>query len=185
MHRAYHYLGYTPMSGSQMRYNVFAGEQLVALLSFGASAWKLAGRARFVGWQEPERLKNLQLVVNNVRFLILPWIQSKGLASRILSKVARQLPGGWHRRYGYRPLPFETFGKFRRHRGTCYKAANWVNVGPNTGRSKKVRSPPTGHPHQGHLVLPTAHKLRQRTVPVATPRLQLRVHRMFTIRVGI
>ena len=88
----YHYLGYTPMSGSQMRYNVFAGEQLVALLSFGASAWKLAGRERFIGWQESERLKNLQLVVNNARFLILPWIQSKGLASKILSKIARQLP---------------------------------------------------------------------------------------------
>ena len=63
----YHYLGYTPMSGSQMRYNVFVGERLVALLSFGSSAWKLAGRERFIGWQESERLKNLQLVVNNAR----------------------------------------------------------------------------------------------------------------------
>ena len=133
----YHYLGYTPMSGSQMRYNVFAGEQLVALLSFGASAWKLAGRERFIGWQEPERLKNLQLVVNNARFLILPWIQSKGLASKILSKIARQLPLDWHRRYGYRPVLFETFVESLRHRGTCYKAANWVHVGQTTGRGKK------------------------------------------------
>jgi hypothetical protein len=133
----YHYLGYTPMSGSQMRYNVFAGEQLVALLSFGASAWKLAGRERFVGWQEPERLKNLQLVVNNARFLILPWIQSKGLASKILSKVARQLPTDWHQRYGYRPVLLETFVESPRHRGTCYKAANWINVGQTTGRGKK------------------------------------------------
>jgi len=85
----YHYRGYTPLSGSQMRYNVFAGERLVALLSFGASAWKLAGRDRFIGWQEPARQKNLPLVVNNARFLILPWIQSKGLASKILSLAAR------------------------------------------------------------------------------------------------
>ena len=133
----YHYLGYTPMSGSQMRYNVFAGEQFVALLSFGASAWKLAGRERFIGWQEPERLKNLQLVVNNARFLILPWIQSKGLASKILSKIARQLPNDWHQRYGYRPVLFETFVESQRHRGTCYKAANWVHVGQTTGRGKK------------------------------------------------
>jgi len=133
----YHYLGYTPMSGSQMRYNVFAGEQLVALLSFGASAWKLAGRERFIGWQEAERLKNLQLVVNNARFLILPWIQSKGLASKILSRIARQLPHDWHQRYGYRPVLLETFVETERHRGTCYKAANWTHVGQTTGRGKK------------------------------------------------
>ena len=143
----YHYLGYTPMSGSQMRYNVFAGEQLVALLSFGASAWKLAGRERFIGWQESERLKNLQLVVNNARFLILPWIQSKGLASKILSKIARQLPLDWYQRYGYSPVLFETFVESQRHRGTCYKAANWVHVGQTTGRGKKS----TVH----HQIIPT------------------------------
>ena len=135
----YHYLGYTPMSGAQMRYNVYVGERLVALLSFGASAWKLAGRESFIGWQQPQRLKNLHLVVNNARFLILPWIQSKGLASKILSKIARQLPHDWHQRYGYRPVLFETFVESERHRGTCYKAANWVHVGQTTGRGKKSR----------------------------------------------
>jgi len=133
----YHYLGYTPLSGSQMRYNVFAGEQLVALLSFGASAWKLAGRDRFIGWQPAQRLKNLQLVVNNARFLILPWIQSQGLASKILSLIARQLPHHWHQRYGYRPVLLETFVESERHRGTCYKAANWIHVGQTVGRGKK------------------------------------------------
>lgn len=133
----YHYLGYTPMSGSQMRYNVFAADQLVALLSFGASAWKLGPREQFIGWPEALRLKNLQLVVNNARFLILPWVQSKGLASKILSKVARQLPNDWQLRYGYRPVLFETFVESERHRGTCYKAANWVHVGRTTGRGKK------------------------------------------------
>jgi hypothetical protein len=135
----YHYLGYTPLSGAQLRYNVYAGQRLVALLSFGASAWKLAGRESFVGWQPPQRQKNLQLVVNNARFLILPWIQSKGLASKILSKVARQLPHDWNERYGYRPVLLETFVESERHRGTCYKAANWVHVGQTTGRGKKSR----------------------------------------------
>ncbi|MHB1545025.1 MAG: DUF4338 domain-containing protein [Gammaproteobacteria bacterium] len=133
----YHYLGYTPLSGSQMRYNVFAGERLVALLSFGASAWKLAGRDRFIGWAEPERQKNLPLVVNNARFLILPWIQSKSLASKILSLAARQLPHDWQQRYGYRPVLLETFVESTRHRGTCYQAANWIPVGKTTGRGKK------------------------------------------------
>ncbi|MEO6625353.1 MAG: Druantia anti-phage system protein DruA [Burkholderiaceae bacterium] len=137
----YHYLGYTPMSGSQLRYNVLAGEQLVALISFGASAWKLKPRELFIGWQEPERLRNLQLIVNNARFLILPWIESKGLASKILAKIARQLPHDWHQRYGYRPVLLETFVESERHRGTCYKAANWINIGQTTGRGKKS----TGH----------------------------------------
>ena len=88
----YHYLGYTPMSGSQLRYNVFAGDRLVALLSLGASAWKLAAREAFIGWAHTERHKYLLLVVNNARFLILPWIDSKGLASKTLALAAKQSP---------------------------------------------------------------------------------------------
>jgi hypothetical protein len=136
----YHYLGYTPMSGSQLRYNIYAGEQLVALLSFGASAWKLAAREGFIGWNETQRQKNLQLVVNNARFLILPWIHSKGLASKILAMAARQLPRDWMHRYGYRPVLLETFVDTQRHRGICYKAANWCLVGQTTGRGKKSSS---------------------------------------------
>lgn len=135
----YHYLGYTPLSGSQMRYNVFAGEQLVALLSFGAGAWKLAARDRFIGWNQLQRQRNLPLVVNNARFLILPWIQSKGLASKILSRVAKQLPVDWSQRYALRPVLLETFVESARHRGTCYKAANWIHVGHTVGRGKKSR----------------------------------------------
>ena len=133
----YHYLGYTPLAGSQMRYNVFAGAQLVALISFGASAWKLAARDRFIGWDPLQRQRNLQLVVNNARFLILPWIQSKGLASKILSMVARQLPIDWVSRYDICPVLLETFVETPRHRGTCYKAANWIHVGQTVGRGKK------------------------------------------------
>jgi hypothetical protein len=133
----YHYLGYTPLAGSQMRYNVFAGEQLLALISFGASAWKLAQRERFIGWDLAQRERNLQLIVNNARFLILPWIQSKGLASKILSMAARQLPTDWLARYSLRPVLLETFVETPRHRGTCYKAANWIHVGQTVGRGKK------------------------------------------------
>ena len=136
----YHYLGYTPMSGAQLRYNVFAGEQLVACISFGASAWKLKDRESFIGWSEEQRARNLQLVVNNARFLVLPWVQSKGLASKILSRVARQLPQDWLQRYGYSPVLLETFVEYERHKGTCYKAANWINVGRTSGRGKKSTS---------------------------------------------
>ena len=136
----YHYLGYAAMSGSQIRYNVFAGEQLVACISFGACAWKLKDREVFIGWSEEQRQRNLQLVVNNARFLVLPWIESKGLASKILSLAARQLPKDWKQRYGFEPVLLETFVEYERHKGTCYKAANWVNVGRTTGRGKKSTS---------------------------------------------
>ncbi len=119
-------------AGASRRWNEY-----VALISFGASAWKLAGRDRFIGWQPSQRRKNLQLVVNNARFLILPWIQSKGLASKILALSARQLPHHWQQRYGYRPVLLETFVESARHRGTCYQAANWVHVGQTVGRGKK------------------------------------------------
>ncbi len=139
----YHYLGYSPLAGSQCRYFVFAGERQVALLSFGASAWKLAARERFIGWQDEARQRNLHLVVNNARFLILPWIQSKGLDSKILSLIQRQLPNDWQARYGYCPVLMETFVETPRHRGTCYQAANWIKVGQTTGRGKKspIRTP--------------------------------------------
>ena len=133
----YHYLGYTRLAGNQMRYNIFAGAQLLALISFGASAWKLAARDRFIGWNPLQRHRNLQRVVNNARFLILPWIQSKGLASKILSMIARQLPLDWSARYGFAPVLLETFVETPRHRGTCYNAANWIHVGQTVGRGKK------------------------------------------------
>lgn len=136
----YHYLGYTPMSGSQIRYNVFAGEQLVACISFCACAWKLKDREKFIGWSEEQRQKNLQLVINNARFLVLPWIECKGLASKILSIAARQMPKDWLSRYGLQPVLLETFVEHERHKGTCYKAANWIKVGQTAGRGKKSTS---------------------------------------------
>jgi hypothetical protein len=101
---------------------------------------KLKDREIFIGWSEDQRQKNLQLVINNARFLVLPWIESKGLASKILSLAARQLPRDWKYRYGFKPVLLETFVEYERHKGTCYKAANWVKVGHTTGRGKKSTS---------------------------------------------
>ena len=135
----YHYLGYKPLPGAQLRYFVFAGFELLALLGFGAAAWKVAPRDRFIGWSAEQRLANLPRVVNNARFLILPWVRSRNLASSTLAAAARRLPRDWQQRYGYRPVLFETFVESERHHGTCYKAANWIHVGRTTGRGKKSR----------------------------------------------
>jgi hypothetical protein len=132
----YHYQGYTPLSGAQMRYFVAIDDQFLALLSFGASAWHLAPRDQFIGWSPSQRDQRRHLVINNARFLILPWVHSKGLASKILGHIARRLPEDWQQRYGYRPLLMETFVQTPRYSGTCYKAANWLRVGSTTGRGK-------------------------------------------------
>jgi hypothetical protein len=132
----YHYLGYTPLPGAQLRYFITADKQIVALAGFGAAAWQTAPRDQFIGWNHDQRKKNLNLIVNNARFLILPWIKSKNLASKILSLTTRILPDDWEERYNIRPVLMESFVQKNRFAGTCYKAANWINVGQTKGRGK-------------------------------------------------
>jgi len=136
----YHYLGYKPLPGAQIRYLVFGNSHLLlAALGFGAAAWTVAPRDRFIGWTAQQRKHNLHLVVNNARFLILPWVTSHNLASRILAGIARQLPHDWQERYNYKPTLLETFVEQKRFRGTCYRAANWTHVGQTQGRGKLDR----------------------------------------------
>ena len=136
----YHYLGYKPLPGAQLRYFVFSGSRLLATLGFGASAWSLADRDCYIGWTAKQRKNNLYLIVNNSRFLILPWIQSRNLASKILSLVCKQIRDDWQARYNYSPVLLETFVETDRFRGTCYRAANWVQVGITQGRGKLEKS---------------------------------------------
>jgi hypothetical protein len=132
----YHYLGYKPLPGEQIRYLVRSGDTVVAALGFGAAAWKVAPRDTFIGWTAPQRKRGLRLVVNNARFLILPWAHAPNLASCILARAARQLPCDWLERYGHAPVLLETFVERDRFRGTCYRAANWIHVGATQGRGK-------------------------------------------------
>lgn len=132
----YHYLGYKTLPGAQLRYFVKADNQILALLGFGAAAWKTAPRDKYIGWDKPARKKNLHLVVNNARFLILPWVHSKNLGSKILSLASKRICADWQKRYNYRPVLLETFVEKQRFKGICYKAANWVEVGDTRGRGK-------------------------------------------------
>jgi hypothetical protein len=135
IHR-YHYLGYKPLPGAQLRYFIISDDNIIALLGFGASAWQCAPRDKYIGWTHEQRKKKLQFVVNNARFLILPWVQSKNLGSKVLSLASRRLADDWQQRYGYRPVLLETFVEKDRFAGTCYKAANWIPVGQTKGRGK-------------------------------------------------
>lgn len=135
----YHYLGYTPMAGAQLKYLVYSQDRLLALLGFGASAWRIAPRDWYIGWSDEKRQENLNLVVNNARFLILPWVTSKNLASTILSRITARLPEDWMRQYNYRPVLVETFVEKKRFTGASYRSANWKLVGSTKGRGKKDR----------------------------------------------
>lgn len=135
----HHYLGYKMLPGAQIRYFIMDGERVLGAMGFGAAAWKVDAREKFIGWNHEEREKSLHLIVGQSRFLILPWVHCHNLASKSLAMVADRLPGDWKKRYGYCPVLLETFVDTTRFQGTCYKAANWVNVGLTKGRGKLDR----------------------------------------------
>jgi hypothetical protein len=136
----YHYLGYKPLPGAQIRYFVFSPDgALLSALGFGAAAWKTDPRDKWIGWTAEKRVANLHLIVNNARFLILPWVTSKNLASKILSLIAKQLPLDWQTMYNYKPVLLETFVQKNKFKGTCYRAANWIYLGRTKGRGKLDR----------------------------------------------
>ena len=132
----YHYLGYQPLPGAQIRYLVYCDMGLLAMAGFGASAWMCEDRDKWIGWTHDQRKINLHLIVNNSRFLILPWVKSKNLASKILSMIAHRIRKDWFLLYGYLPVLLETFVDETRFHGTCYKAANWIEAGRSKGRGK-------------------------------------------------
>lgn len=140
MLQAHHYLGYTGPVGENLKYLVFdRHDRLLAALLFGAAAWQVAGRDQWIGWTESARRQNLSRVANNMRFLIVPWMQVPHLASHLLAQVSRRLSADWQHKYGHPIVLLETFVEIDRFKGTCYRAANWIPVGHTTGRSRNDR----------------------------------------------
>jgi hypothetical protein len=161
VHR-WHYLGYKPLPGAQVRYLVRHRDQVVALFGFGASAWAVEDRDRFIGWSSPARQKNLPQVVNNARFLILPWVRVPNLASHLLSRVVRHLQADWPVLYGFAPVLLETFVETGRFAGTSYKAAGWIHVGRTKGRGKLDRTNQWALPVKEIFLLPLVPHFRER-----------------------
>ena len=133
----HHYLGYKTLVGAQMRYTVHDRDgRPLAMLGFSTAAWRLAPRDCFIGWTPQLREKNLHLVVDNPRFLILPWITIPNLGSHLLAIFRHQLPVDWARRYKTRPVLIETFVETPRHTGAVYWASGWIPVGTTQGRGR-------------------------------------------------
>jgi hypothetical protein len=136
---SHHYLGRPWIVGSSLKYLVYLDDRLVACLGWGSAAWKVASRDAFIGWDRETREANLHQVVNNVRFLILPWVRVEHLASKVLAANLRTLRSDWRRFYAQEVSLAETFVDTERFPGTCYKAANWTRIGETKGRGKYDR----------------------------------------------
>jgi hypothetical protein len=136
--RQHHYLGHRGPVGENLGYLIRsrAGVDLACLL-FGAAAWQCAGRDQWIGWSAQKRAQGLPFIANNSRFLILPSVVVPHLASHLLSQIARRIDGDWQQRYGHPIHLLETFVQQDRFRGTCYQAANWIQVGQTTGRTRQ------------------------------------------------
>jgi hypothetical protein len=167
----YHYLGDRVPVGATLRYVVRAAprpDQVLACLGWTSAAWKIAVRDRWIGWSDAQRRQALPYVVNNSRFLILPWVHVTGLASHLLARCVRRLPADWEARYGVRPLLLETLVDPARFRGTCYRAANWLPLGQTVGRGRMDRANVlAGHAPKAVYVYPLGRHVpeRLRTVP--------------------
>lgn len=137
----YHYLGYRTSVGENLQYLVQdRGGRLLAVLVFGAAAWKCAVRDQWIGWGPRQREQRLGRIANNSRFLIVPWARVAHLASSILGAVGRRIAADWRLKYGHPVVLLETFVEVGRFAGTCYRAANWQALGATTGRSRQDRT---------------------------------------------
>ena len=138
----YHPLGYKVPFGAHLEYLVSVSQpepRVVGCLQFSSAAWRIAVRDRWIGWDDATRARHLPQLVNNSRFLLLPWVQVKNLATATLARVLRRLPEDWQIQYAVRPLLVESFVDAEQYRGTCYRAANWVELGQTSGRGREDR----------------------------------------------
>jgi hypothetical protein len=166
--KAFHYLSFGRTVGQNMKYLIVGdNERILGCLLFGAAAWKAEDRDRWIGWSPSVRERNLGLICNNTRFLILPWIRVPHLASHALGACLRRLPRDWQRRYGTTVALVETFVDTSRFVGTCYRAANWRRVGKTKGRTRQDRYSTITVPVKDIWVYPIGRHFRQRLLAAA------------------
>ncbi|MBN1850244.1 MAG: DUF4338 domain-containing protein [Deltaproteobacteria bacterium] len=140
----HHYLGFRQIVGNHLKYIAFIEDKPVACLGWGSAAWSVKSRDAFIGWDKSTKEKHLHFIANNTRFLILPWISIKYLASKVLALSAKRISDDWLKIYNHPIYLLETFVEQDRFKGTCYKAANWTRVGQTKGIAKR------GHDHLFH-----------------------------------
>lgn len=135
----YHYLNYKRPIGNHLRYFIVSrnqNQEILGCLLFSATAvWSLSCRDSWIGWEKKDRVKRLNLILNNSRFLIFPWVSVKFLASKVLSIISKQIADDWEEIHSYKPVLLETFVNPSKFKGTCYQAANWQYLGLTSGHN--------------------------------------------------
>ena len=157
----HHYLGYTQPVGEHLKYLVFASGRPIACLAWSSAPRHLGPRDRFIGWPAQARRRNIRYLAYNTRFLILPWVEVRHLASHLLASVAKVLPRDWQQVYGHPVYYLETFVEPGKFRGTCYRGANWRFLGQTTGRGKNDQTGRANRPKKEVLGYPLTKDFRE------------------------
>jgi hypothetical protein len=179
MMQAHHPLGRGPLCGAQIRYLIVSARHgTLGGLAVSAAAWRLRARDAWLGWTDAERAANLQGIVCNSRFLILPTVRVKHLASHVLGQLARRIGRDWHQRYGTTPWLMETYVAAARS-GTAYRAANWTEVGMTAGRGRQDTTGKAGLATKRVFLYPLAPARLKRLCPRRTLTPPGWVHREF------
>lgn len=147
----YHYLGYRVPYGASVRYLFETSckqPRILGCLQFSSPAWQMKARDAWIGWDKVTRKQHLPRLINNSRFLILPWVRVHNLASHVLALALRAVTKDWETLYGIQPWLAETLVDNQRFLGSCYRAANWIDVGLTSGRGRQDRA------HQCHGLSP-------------------------------
>ena len=157
----YHYIGYEQPVGEHVKYLVKARGQVIACLAWSSAPRHLKLRDRYVGWSDEARERNVHMLAYNTRFLILPWVRVPHLASHILGRMAKLVPADWQRLYAHPIYWLETFVDTARFAGTCYRAANWQEIGTTAGRGHRAPTFEQTRPVKRMLGLPVHRKFRE------------------------
>lgn len=160
----HHPLGHAVPFGAHLRYLIEVARpslQVVGCVQVSSPAWRMGPRDRWIGWSDARRRHALQQVVNNSRFLVLPWVEVRCLASAVLARMAREVPRDWESAYGVRPLLLETLVDASRD-GTCYRAANWIELDRTQGRGRMDRDRTRERVPKRIFVYPLARDARER-----------------------
>ena len=157
----HHYLGYERPVGEHLKYLIKARGQVIACLAWSSAPRHLKLRDRYIGWSDEARERNINLLAYNTRFLILPWVQVPHLASHLLGSMARILSADWQRIYAHPIYWLETFVDTSRFAGTCYRAANWIEIGMTQGRGHRAATFAQTRPLKKMLALPLHRRYRE------------------------